>query len=525
MESVPEIPGQLHFYKLLYLLSKQNQVGTIQVLVKVPDSLICGFGFERPMFMTMSPAGVRFGSIEERDIPTLLSTLNPYSVSERGPLPAYVLKHSSTRKLLHTCQEASQRWSQIHTRRGKTHPEEAILQAYLITPDQKAQRVRVTWEKGVGVKVEWMTNSDCFLRAKEAGEQGSRKAVRFAGVGGRGEEDIEEGALFPGPFAEVHQCRLSPATSELGFTVEYVKTLLEQAVLIPSGYTISSLKIDLLQDIHRKWYFMAIEEYQISARPPQFSFSQPVSRPTKSISRSSYPSSRISSPVPELSAPLPRLPTRGGSVDSQKRQISERIKPLDRHKKPKNPKIRLKRHISEPNFNQILKQAGPITDQKTWERVQALEKDIASLIDQKGSRPLAFMTYRAWKERGSKLGTGTVDLLYAQKIAEKARIVRKEASKQHRFLADLKERMMAVTGGRTAEEELAVLCEQKRLPPACLEIEQIIKKVVRRKERSRTELKTASRDANAASLLTYAATRMDKLQSRVEALHPKVQTS
>lgn len=512
MESVPELPGHLHFYKLLYLLSKQNQVGSIQVLVKVPDSLICGFGFERPVFMTMTPVGVRFGTVEERDISVLISTLNPYSLSERGPLPAFVLKSSSIRQVLPTSQAAIQRWSPIHVRRGKTHSEEAILQAYLISPDHKAQRVRVTWTQG-GVRVQWITNSDCFLKEKEGEEQGNRKKVRFEGMG---TGEVVEKALFPGQFAEVYQCRLSPATSELAFMVEYVKTVLEQAVLIPSGYTISSLTTDFLQDIHQKWYFMAIEEYQVAVNLPRFPLSQPLSRPTKSVSRSSYPSSRLSSPVPEVQrsqAPLPRLPTRGGSVDREKTQVNARIKPVDRQKKTRNP---LKRHISEPNFNQIAKQMGPITDQRTWERALALEEDIASLIDQKDSRPLAFMTYRAWKERSSKLAAGTIDLLYAQKIAEKAKFVRKEASKQHQFLVNLKQRMMSATGSRAPEAEVAVLCLPKGLPPSGRPIEQYTAKVAKLQERSQSELKAASRDSNAASLLTYAATRMDKLQSQAE---------
>lgn len=494
--------------------------------MKVPDSLICGFGFEKPVFMAMTPAGVRFGTVEERDISALLSNLNPYSVSERGPLPAYVLKHSSSRKLVKTLQEATQRWTTIQTRRGNKHTEEAILQAYLITPEKKAQRVRVTWEKAAGVKVEWMTNSDCFLKASQAPDKESVKAVRFAGVTDEAlVEEVDQKVLFPTPFAEIHQCRLSPATSELGFTVEYVKTLLEQAVLIPSGYTLSSLKIDLLQDIHHKWYFMAIEEYQLTARPPPLPFvrSQPISRPTKSVSRSSYPSSRISSPIPEIQlnqGSLPRLPTRGGSVDSEKMQASGRNKPSTRNQKSRS---RHTRHISEPNFNHILKQTGPITDQKTWARAQALEDDIASLIDQKDSRPLAFMTYRSWKERGSKLGAGTVDLLYAQRIAEKARIVRKESSKQPQFLANLKQKMMAVAAisakDMSPEAELDLLCVQKHLPPACLPIEQIIEKVVKSKKGSRTMPRTETRDANAAHLITYAASRMDKLQERVDELH------
>ena len=491
--------------------------------MKVPDSLICGFGFEKPVFMTMTPAGVRFGAVEERDIAALLSNLNPYSVSERGPLPAFVLKHSSSRKLVKTIQEATQRWSTIQTRRGNKHTEEAILQAYLISPEKRAQRVRVTWEKAAGVKVEWITNSDCFLKASQASDMESVKAVRFSGITGEAlEEEVDQKALFPTPFAEIHQCRLSPATSELGFTVEYVKTLLEQAVLIPSGYTLSSLKIDLLQDIHHKWYFMAIEEYQLTVRPPPLPFvrSQPLSRPTKSISRSSNPSSRLSSPAPEIlrsQGSLPRLPTRGGSVDSEKMQSSGRIKPSTRVQKSRS---RHTRHISEPNFNHILKQTGPITDQKTWARAQALEDDIASLIGQKDSRPLAFMTYRSWKERGSKLGAGTVDLLYAQRIAEKARIVRKESSKQPQFLANLKQKMMTVAAisaeDMSPEAELDLLCVQKHLPPACLPIEQIIEKVAKK---GRTMPRTDTRDANAAHLITYAASRMDKLQERVDELH------
>lgn len=496
------------------------------MLVKVPDSLICGFGFEKPVFMTMTPAGVRFGTVEERDISALLSTLNPYSVSERGPLPAYVLKHSSTRKLIPTLQEATQRWTTIQTRRGNKHTEEAIMQAYLITPEKKAQRVRVTWEKAAGVRVEWMTNLDCFLKASQGPDRDIVKAVRFSGItGGALQEEVDMKVLFPTPFAEIHQCRLSPATSELGFTVEYVKTLLEQAVLIPSGYTLSSLKIDLLQDIHHKWYFMAIEEYQLTARPPPLPFvrSQPTSRPTKSISRSSNPSSHLSSPAPELQrnpGSLPRLPTRGGSVDSEKMHSSGTLKPSTRAQKSRS---RHTRHVSEPNFNHILKQTGPITDQKTWLRAQALEDDIASLIDQKDSRPLAFMTYRSWKERGSKLGAGTVDLLYAQRIAEKARIVRKESSKQSQFLANLKQRMMTVTAvsaeDMSQKAELDLLCVQKHLPPACLPIEDLIDKVVKTKKGSRPMSRTATTEANAAHLITYAASRMDKLQERVDELH------
>jgi hypothetical protein len=200
-------------------------------------------------------------------------------------------------------------------------------------------------------------------------------------------------------------------------------------------------------------------------------------------------------------------------------QASGRIKPSTRNQKSRS---RHTRHISEPNFNHILKQTGPITDQKTWARAQALEDDIASLIDQKDSRPLAFMTYRSWKERGSKLGAGTVDLLYAQRIAEKARIVRKESSKQPQFLANLKQKMMAVAAisaeDMSPEAELDLLCVQKHLPPACLPIEQIIEKVVKTKK-GRTMPRAETRDANAAHLITYAASRMDKLQERVDELH------
>lgn len=119
MESVPELPGPLSFFKLLFLLSKKNQVTLNQVLVKVPDSLISGFGFERPVFMTMTSAGVKFAEVEAGDISEIVESMSPYTGTERGALPAFVLKKATTRLPLQNAQEAIKRWMAIQTRRGE----------------------------------------------------------------------------------------------------------------------------------------------------------------------------------------------------------------------------------------------------------------------------------------------------------------------------------------------------------------------------------------------------------------------
>ena len=350
-----------------------------------------------------------------------------------------------------------------------------------------------------------MINTEPFLKPVPSAAQPIKKTVRFAGIPDCSHEEMDPKVLFPTPFAEVYQCRLSQATSELGSATEYVKRLLEQTVLIPSGCHLSSLCIDFLPDIHHKWYFITIEQYQFAQSSLSYSRSQPLSKlSSKPPSRTSCPSSRRSTPPPEIRAtpaPIPNLPRRGGSYDTQKPSIPVHVKPF-REGKPRT--MSHKRLAPEPSLLTVLNQTGHISDKKTWERAKVIEDEIAELIDQKNSRPLAYMTYRAWKDRSSKLATGTVDLLYAQKIAEKARIVRKEAAIQQKFLVNLKHKVI---------EKLGIV-EEKRRPSVHFAVPEAPDKPVKLES-----IRPATREQSSADrMLNYASHTIDRLQARVESL-------
>jgi len=114
MERVPEYPGNLHFFRLLYLLSRRNRV-----LLKVPPTLIMGFGFEKLMLMHTTPLGIRFESVSSVELPARLESMHLYSSEERLGLPMYLIKTEAEKLPCQSTAEACTHIQSFLAQQGK----------------------------------------------------------------------------------------------------------------------------------------------------------------------------------------------------------------------------------------------------------------------------------------------------------------------------------------------------------------------------------------------------------------------
>jgi hypothetical protein len=103
MERVPEYTDNLHFFRLLFLLCRRNRVS-----LKVPPTLIKGFGFEKLMFMSATSLGIRFESVASaEEILSRLESMQLYTPEQRIGLPMYLVKTEGEKLVCQSKAEAS----------------------------------------------------------------------------------------------------------------------------------------------------------------------------------------------------------------------------------------------------------------------------------------------------------------------------------------------------------------------------------------------------------------------------------
>ena len=247
MESVSEFPGNLHFFKLLSLLSRHNHVSLTQVMLKVPPTLILGFGFEKPTYMASTLVGVRFESVLESELSKKLDALNLYSDRDRLSLPRFLIKTETEKWPCRTTHEVLHKLS---SRRG----ENCVVQPFILSPDYTAQRVRVTWSQDTGVTAVLFANEvNYFRKRRGAGKTHRKLASAGDGIESTWGVGVEDQQLFVSPFVEPSACSLSKSTSFLSSAVTYTKVLLEKSVLVSVSGVITSLTVEVMLDLVGKW--------------------------------------------------------------------------------------------------------------------------------------------------------------------------------------------------------------------------------------------------------------------------------
>ena len=405
MQRVEEYSGNVHFFRLLFQLAAQNQV-----TLKVPDTFISGFDFAHPVLMTSTPTGLKFTQV--LNFPHMLDQLSQYDQG-RGALPRYVLKKRGSKSWLYTKQEAVRAWERL------ANKEDFVLQTFLISSSDVARLVRVTWTQLRGTKARLLSNSRPFLKQKEEVQQ----SVRFAGPPNAELMDVEEHYLQVNETAEETECSLSQATEHLVATVEYVRLILEKTVLQGFAGRISSLTIDVLPDIQNKWYFLCIDSYQLGILKKQTSKEPASARtlPTHRSQRKSKLSSEVSSPA---------LPFR---------ELRLKLK-------SETAKAKLTGNIGGPlrRVNTAEGFSGSGLSSR-WTKTLELEDAVSSLIQQKAFRPISHMTYRKWRERTEDVPLRNLDLLYAQKLAEKAPEAKIESEARFKDLVAMKTEMLTIS--------------------------------------------------------------------------------
>lgn len=102
MEPIPEVPNSLHLYKLLFHLSANNNVPFIQLALRVPPTLLCGFGFSSPTLMQFNKHRLEF---KERVRPEEAVIALEQAYVKTG-LPRFILKAKSGKQFPHSRQAA-----------------------------------------------------------------------------------------------------------------------------------------------------------------------------------------------------------------------------------------------------------------------------------------------------------------------------------------------------------------------------------------------------------------------------------
>lgn len=403
MQSVEEYPSNVHFFKLLFQLAAQNQV-----TLKVPDTFISGFAFSHPVFMTFSTTGLRFTQV--LDFPHMLDEMHQYEDTVRSVLPRYVVKRRQGKDWLYTKQQAVQTWERLH---GK---EDFVLQPFLVSPGSTARLVRVTWTQLRGTKAILLSSPCPYLKPKE----NAQKSVRFSDITSTESMDTDEKYLQITDTALETECNISQTTEHLAATVEYVRLILEKTVLQGFSARISSITIDVLPDIHGKFYFLCIDSYQLG-RLKKY----PSVEPTSARSLPSQLTKRRTKDLSESQSPL--LPFR----DLRLKQKSTNIQ------------SKLKNNLSQKLTRAATAESSSLSSR--WTKTLELEDAISSLIQQKAYRPISHMTYRKWRERTEDGQVRNLDLLYAQKLASKASEVQVESDSRLKDLVTMKSEMLAIT--------------------------------------------------------------------------------
>lgn len=97
MEPIPESEAQIHFFKLLEMLSHHNSVLSTQVHLRPPPSILHGFQLPGLVLMHVVRSRLQFHSISSLE--SALPALHIYTPHEKRDFPLYIVKTNS-RKLL-----------------------------------------------------------------------------------------------------------------------------------------------------------------------------------------------------------------------------------------------------------------------------------------------------------------------------------------------------------------------------------------------------------------------------------------
>ena len=515
MESVPEYPTSLHFFKLLYLLCRRNRV-----TLKVPPTLIMGFGFDKVVLMTAGSLGVSFKPVIEAEFMSHLDAMNVYTSEERLGLPKFLVKTLDEKQ---PCYSSTETLSVMQ--RLVTQHEEFVVQPYLLSPQYTPQKVRVTWTLENG--------SQAWLYANQLTCFGTVRG--FSGSAGhrRGRSDVKDTVrnhttdhLFVSPFTEPSSCTISAATQVLARSVEYVKHLLESSILLTVRGKIKGIQVDMMLDIKGKWYFLGIEEYQVEVgqgkslptSPERSLLVQQASAPTPRL-RCSIPEIRISQPSIETSPP----PLRSKPLPKPKTAYTS-LQTTPSHSRKQSPTF----PPSNTPFQYILTK-GSVSSPKELAQVRDMEKDIAGLIGENAA--LTHMTYRAWLKRlreGSPRNY-SLDQLYAKQLSKQEKHTRELAEDNQRSLKTLKTRLMETLATASLQPNqllgvaATILLERMPNKKVSKNTEQIQQIQLRLQRKKQVEMNKTAGVRAARDVVTYAARNLDVLKATARVLKQEYQ--
>lgn len=410
MEPIPEVPGSVHFYKLLFHLSIHNNVPSTQITLRPPPTLLSGFGFSSPTLMHFNRHRLEFREKirPEEAIAALEQT------DGRPGLPLFVLKAKSGKQFASNRHTALSQFAHSVALGGKGYLEDAQLQPFLICSGGSARVIEAqwNWRRGVSVKL----------------HKHPRQLI--AGV---------EVTYTTSDLAEVVNVATSISTEQIRHTLELVRLVIEKAALQDTG-SLHHLSIRMLQSESGLWYFLSLEALQVYTRPqsPQSEFppafrtidsSRPLTSPKSDYIRRT-PSSRVT-PQPCL---FPLKPSTGQRLQLTKARSME----------------------SSTSDLRRSTQCGVFRYPAAYLKEQVLEAEVAKLLEQDIARPEAIITYKSWTRRTAAGQPLTlVDQMYAKSLCRQKRMVLRQSSDTLKALQKFKEKVRAGTDEMLFQAEMA----------------------------------------------------------------------
>lgn len=406
MEPIPEVPGSLHFYKLLFHLSINNNVPSTQLNLRPPPTLLSGFGFPSPTLMHFNRHRLEF---REKIRPEEAIAALEQTAGKPG-LPLFILKARSGKLFASSRQTALSQFAHSVVLGGIAYLEDAQLQPYLICSGGSARVVEAqwNWRKGISVKL--------YKHPRPV----------IAGV---------EVTYTASDLAEVMNVATSISTEQIRSTLELVRLVIEKAALQDTG-CLQHLSIRMLQSESGLWYFLSLETLQVSIRPqsplseiPMYrtiDSARPLTSPKSEYIRRT-PSSRVT-PQPCL---FPLKPSTGQRL-TKARSVASSTSDL---RKP-TP-------------------CGQFRFPASYLKEQVLEAEVAKLLDLDIARPEANITYKSWTRRAEAGRPLTlVDQMYAKSLCRQKRLVLRQSCDTLKALQKFKEKVMAGTDEMLFQAEM-----------------------------------------------------------------------
>ena len=228
MESIPEDPSCVHFFKLLALLARNNSVCRTQLHLKLPNSLLFGFGFKSPTLMQYFQYRLQFTPFSELEFEDAISHLDLYTDATRGSLPKYVFKLKGEKLFARTKDELTSLWRRLVHSSRTFHTGDFVVQPFIISKTHKACVVKLSWHLAHGASV---TLHQCATELNPDNYS----------------------SLTVGEDAEVLPATLSQSTNHLRESIEYVRVIVEKAVFWQTEGRVKQLKVQFMQDVFDNW--------------------------------------------------------------------------------------------------------------------------------------------------------------------------------------------------------------------------------------------------------------------------------